>query len=278
MTTTPETEQKPAQADGFSGEQLQELLGLIKDSDSVELKVTVPDSAHRSTLTALDIDPLQAQIRVVTFFDTPDLTLNKAGVVVRARRIQGKGDDSVIKLRPVVPSELPDDLRRSGSFNVEVDALPGGFVCSATMKGSLRPTDVKRALQGDLPIRKLFSKEQRAFYADHAPEGVALDDLATLGPIFVLKARIEPEDLGRRLVAEAWFYPDGSRILELSTRAGTTEAFQVAAETRAFLAGRGVDVSGDQQTKTRKALEFFSANLSPITEGDIVESESPEGE
>jgi hypothetical protein len=275
MTTTPDI---APQTQGFTGEQLQELLGLIKDSDSVELKVTVPDSAHRSTLTALDIDPLEAQIRVVTFFDTPELTLNKAGVVVRARRIQGKGDDSVIKLRPVVPSELPDDLRRSGSFNVEVDALPGGFVCSGTMKGSLRPTDVKRALRGELPIRKLFSKEQRAFYAAHAPEGIALDDLATLGPIFVLKARIEPEDLGRRLVAEAWFYPDGSRILELSTRAGTAEAFQVAAETRAFLAGRGVDVSGDQQTKTRKALEFFSANLSPLAEGDIVETEPPEAE
>ena len=77
----------------------------------------------------------------------------------------------------------------------------------------------------------------------------------------MLKWRIAPEDLGRRLVAEGWFYPDGSRILELSTRAGTNEAFQVAAETRAFLAGRGIELSGDQQTKTRKALEYFSEGL-----------------
>ena len=258
MTTTPETEQKPAQADGFSGEQLQELLGLIKDSDSVELKVTVPDSAHRSTLTALDIDPLQAQIRVVTFFDTPDLTLNKAGVVVRARRIQGKGDDSVIKLRPVVPSELPDDLRRSGSFNVEVDALPGGFVCSATMKGSLRPTDVKRALQGDLPIRKLFSKEQRAFYAEHAPEGLALEDLTVMGPIFVLKLSYVPEEAQRKLVTELWLYPDGTRILELSTKCAPAEIFGVAVRSRSFLSKAGIDLSGQQQTKTKTALEFFA--------------------
>ncbi len=256
MTSTPKT--APKADTGFTGDQLQELLALIAGSDSVELKVTVPDSAQRSTLTALDIDPLEAQIRLVTFFDTPDLALNRAGVVVRARRVQGKGEDSVIKLRPVVPSELPDELRRSGSFNIEVDALPGGFVCSATMKGSLRPNEVRRALHGDLPIRKLFSKSQRAFYAAHAPEGVALDDLSILGPIFVLKFRFSPKDLGRRLVAEGWFYPDGSRILELSTRAGTNEAFQVAAETRAFLAGRGIDLSGDQQTKTHKALEYFA--------------------
>ena len=44
----------------------------------------------------------------------------------------------------------------------------------------------------------------------------------------------------------------------LSTRAGTKEVFQVAAEARAFLAGRGIEVSADQQTKTRKALEYFS--------------------
>ena len=258
MATTEET---PVMTPQLSGDQLQELLSLIADSDSVELKVTVPDSAHRSTLTALDIDPLDAQIRVVTFFDTPDLALNKAGVVVRARRIQGKGDDSVIKLRPVVPSELPAELRRSPEFTVEVDALPGGFVCSGTMKTALRPTDVRRANRGELPIRKLFSKEQRAFYADHAPEGIALDDLTKLGPIFVLKFRFEPEDLGRRIVAEAWFYPDGSRILELSTKCGPSEAFQVAAEARAFLAGRGIEVSGEQQTKTRKALEYFSEAL-----------------
>ena len=263
MATTEEI--PPAAAPSLSGEQLQELLGLIADSDSVELKVTVPDTAHRSTLIALDIDPLDAQIRVVTFFDTPDLALNKAGVVVRARRIQGKGDDSVIKLRPVVPSDLPAELRRSESFTVEVDALPGGFVCSASLKGALGPRDVQSAVAGERPLRKLFSKEQRAFYAAHAPEGIALDDLVVLGPLFMLKLRFTPEVIDRKMVAEMWLYPDGSRVLELSTRCGPGEAFQVAAETRAFLVGHGVDLSGAQQTKTRKALDFFAKSLARET-------------
>ena len=30
---------------------------------------------------------------------------------------------------------------------------------------------------------------------------------------------------------------------------------------RAFLAGRGVELGGEQQTKTRKALEFFAKHL-----------------
>src|SRR5689334_15123608 len=91
-TTTP-----PA----LSDESLVEMLSLIEDADSVELKMTLPEASQRSAVAALDLDPLDAQIRQVFFFDTPDLALNKRGVVVRARRVQRKGDDSVVKLRPV---------------------------------------------------------------------------------------------------------------------------------------------------------------------------------
>jgi hypothetical protein len=242
----------------FSGEELTQLLALIKDSDSVELKLTVPETDQRSAVASLGLDPLEAQIRQVFFFDTPDLALDKQGVVVRARRIQGKGDDSAVKLRPVVPAELPDDLRRSAAFRVEVDALPGGYVCSGALKGALRPTDVARAVAGELPLRKLFSKEQRAFFAAHVEGDIGFDDLAILGPIFVLKLKLAPPKLGRRLVAEMWLYPDGSRVLELSARAEIGEAFQAAAELRSFLTANGIDLSGEQETKTRKALTYFS--------------------
>jgi hypothetical protein len=36
----------------------------------------------------------------------------------------------------------------------------------------------------------------------------------------------------------------------------------VAAETKGFLVENGIDVGAEQETKTRKALEFFSARLS----------------
>jgi hypothetical protein len=255
MTTTQAT---PV---ALTHEQIAEMLGLLKDSDSVELKLTVPEHDQRSAVLALGMDPLEAQIRQVFFFDTPDLALDKQGVVVRARRIQGKGDDSVVKLRPVVPSELPAELRALKDFRVEVDALPGGFVCSGTLKRPLEAGEVKKVVTGERPLRKLYSKAQRAYFAEHVKD-VELDDLSILGPIFVLKDRVTPEELGRRLVAEMWIYPDGSRILELSTRAETNVAFQVAAEARAFLAGKGIDLSGEQQTKTKKALEYFASHMS----------------
>jgi hypothetical protein len=242
-------------------EQLTELLGLIKGADTVELKLSVPDSNRRSTVVALDMDPIAAQIRQVMFFDTPDLALNRAGVVVRARRVQGREGDTVVKLRPVVPEDLPGKLRKSPMFGVEVDAMPGGFVCSASMKGRRDDAEVKAVFEGSTTLRKLLSKEQRAFYERHAPEGLELDSLRHLGTITVFKLKFTPEGYDRRLVAEIWNYPDGSRLLELSTKCLPQEAFMVAAETKAFLAANGVDLYAEQQTKTRTALEFFAAEV-----------------
>jgi hypothetical protein len=65
--------------------ELPELLSLIGDSDSVELKATVPDSDRQSMVQSLEMDPMDA-------------------------RSQRKGGDSVVKLRSVVPSELPKPL------------------------------------------------------------------------------------------------------------------------------------------------------------------------
>lgn len=97
---------------------------------------------------------------------------------------------------------------------------------------------IRESRERGAPLRKLFTKQQRAFYAEHAPEGIGLDDLV-----------------------ELWLYPDGDRILEISTKCAPSEAFQVAAETRAFLGERGIAPAQNQQTKTRKALSFFSDQL-----------------
>jgi hypothetical protein len=248
-------------APALSGAQLSELLGLLKGADTVELKLTVPETDQRSAVASLELDVLDSQIRQVVFFDTPDLTLSRIGIVVRARRVQGKGDDSVVKLRPVVPSELSPKLRKSPNFGVEVDAMPGGFVCSASLKAKWGAGSVKPVLAGDRPIRKVFSREQRDFFTANVPKGQNLDDLVPLGPINVLKLRFVPKAFPRRMVAELWFYPNGTRILELSTKCQSGEAFQVAAETRAFFSENGVDLTGQQQTKTRTALEHFSKVL-----------------
>lgn len=254
-------DQMSGQAPALTAEQLGELLPLLSGADSVELKLTVPDEHHRSTALTLGMDVLDGQIRQVTFFDTPALDLDAHGVVVRARRVQGSAGDSVIKLRPVDPAHLPDGLRKKKSFGVEVDAMPGGFVASGSMKAEVANSRVQDVLLGRRPIRKLFTREQRAFFAAHAPAGLELDALAILGPINIVKLKFRHPDFDRRLVAELWLYPDGDRCLELSTKCPPSDAFTVAAEAKAFLGGQGVDLGAPQQTKTKTALRYFAEHL-----------------
>ena len=85
----------------LSGARLQRLMELMGGADTVELKLTIPETTRAGTSAALGVDPLDAQVRQVFFFDTPELALNAAGVVVRARRRQGEDGDTVVKLRPV---------------------------------------------------------------------------------------------------------------------------------------------------------------------------------
>ena len=186
----------------LSDAQLEDMLALTSHADSVELKLTIPDSERRSTVAALGMDPLDAQIRQVFFFDTPDLRLNSQGVVVRARRVQGRGDDTVVKLRPIVPDQLPPSVRKARGMVVEVDAMPGGYVCSASFKGALDTPQVKQAAAGERAVRKLFTKPQRAFDQEHAPEGLGMDDLMVLGPITVFKLKFSDQDGPRVLLPQ----------------------------------------------------------------------------
>lgn len=79
-----------------------------------------------------------------------------------------------------------------------------------------------------------------------------------LGPVNALKLKVAPKALPHKLAVELWLYPDGSRILELSTKCAPPDLLDTVTETREYLRAQGVDVSGEQATKTRKALGYFS--------------------
>ncbi|MBK7508212.1 MAG: hypothetical protein IPI16_08690 [Comamonadaceae bacterium] len=248
----------------LSGDQFINMFKLIKGANSVELKLSVPLTGHRATIKSIGLDPVEAQPRQAFFFDTPDLALNKAGVVVRARRIQGGDADTVIKLRPVDPSTIDPDLRRSAAFKVEVDVMPGGFVCSASFKGVCTGKEVLDVTSGTMPLRKLFSKEQRAFFTAHAPAGITMDKLVILGPTFLLKAKHQPKDFDRPIVVEMWLYPDGARVLEVSTKCLPKEAFEFGGQFKNYLAAKGIVLGTDQSAKTKNSLEYFSARLESV--------------
>ena len=246
---------------------LAELLELIGHADSVEVKVVVPMSHHRATIESIGLDPIEAEPRQVFFFDTPKLDLYEHGLIVRARRIQGGAGDSVVKLRPVNPRNVREELRRSDNFKIEVDAIPGGFTCSGSYTGRCSAQQVLDTVTGEAPASALLSKGQRRFFREHAPGAIgkkktAMDALLPLGPLFVLKGKLRPKKLGRALTVELWLFPDGSQNLEISTKSTPDDAFTAASELRTWLDERGVEIAAGQETKTAAAMKFFAAQPS----------------
>lgn len=247
----------------YDAEQLAGMLAILPDVDSVELKLTVPDDFQRSAARILGIDPLDAVLRQVAFVDTPDLRLSAAGVVLRARRTQRKPGDLTVKLRPAMPHDVPDGYRGHEGFKVELDASPAGYTCSCSLTIEAPDRRVRKMMIGARGIQGLLDDDQRALLGERLPEDVGPDDLRVLGPINVLKCRFRAKGYRRRLAAELWVLPDGTRILELSTKAPPDQAFQTAAETKALLAGKGLDLGSPQETKTKAALAALTAGDDP---------------
>ena len=142
--------------------------------------------------------------------------------------------------------------------------MPGGFVCSASFKGVCTGKEVLDVTSGTMPLRKLFSKEQRAFFTAHAPAGITMDKLVILGPTFLLKAKHQPKDFDRPIVVEMWLYPDGARVLEVSTKCLPKEAFEFGGQFKNYLAAKGIVLGTDQSAKTKNSLEYFSARLESV--------------
>ena len=257
----PIRQRNPLHAQRLSAEDTIKVLDLLKGSTSVELKLTIPDREQGAVIKRLGFDPVEGQPQQTYFFDTPDLALNKAGLIVRARRLPGGKGDTAVKLRPIDPAMVDRDHLRDPEFKIEVDAMPGGFVCSASAKGRCSAQEVLNVSDGTIPLKSLFSRSQRQFYAAHAPAGLGMKDLVALGPTFALKSKHYPKGFDRRITIELWLYPDGSQLLEISTKGSPEEAFQLAAQFRGFLASSGIDIGEQTGTKTNSALKFFSKQI-----------------
>ncbi len=228
--------------------------------DSIELKMSVPDN-QRMALADIGVDPMGAQIRQVFFFDTPDLELFQKGVVLRARRNQRDDDDTVVKLRPVDPTKLPKNVRSSKNFKVEMDVTAAGYVISGSMKGVRKAGMVQQALAGKLSIEKLFTKEQRQFFDEFAIDCPDWSQLVALGPINVMKLKFVAPGVSENVTVEQWHYPGQIPAVELSTKSSPAQSHKLALEGQRFLREHGLNASGQQEPKTRKALEFLAARL-----------------
>lgn len=245
------------QAWRMAGDDLDRMFTLVREVGHVELKFTVAEDSFEAVRAMFGAGV--ERVRNVYFLDTPDLTLRRHGVLARVRGGQ-RPNDSVVKLRPIEPGSVPAALRRREDFTVEVDATPHSFICSGALKQRLGKNAVERAVNGQRGLRTLFSEQQLALLAGRLSGKVGVDDLETLGPVEVRRTRPRPggPGPGRGLELQEWMYPDGSRLLEVSTRCTARDLLQTAAHAKSFLDRHGIAQTGPCPTKADTTLAYFT--------------------
>ena len=225
---------------------------------AVEVKITARVEDEDLVLDLLKDRDEEPKERTVYFFDTPTLQLFDVGLVLRARKTKGDVDDSTVKIRPVDPKRIPIDWMKTEGFAVEMDRVGDKHIISAKLGAEQAEGEIDDAVAGRRPLRKLFSADQERLIAEFGPQEIGWEALTTMGPIAVHKWKIDAKKLGHEIVVERWKLPDKSDLVELSIKVAPGEATEAEEAFMALLAAMGLEISGDQQTKTRGALTFFS--------------------
>jgi hypothetical protein len=229
--------------------------------DGVEIKVTLRPDQELRGLRSLKLDEETAEVRVITFFDTPGLDLFHAGVALRARLVKGDADDSTVKMRPVDPARVSPKWHATEGFKLEADQTGDQTVCSASLTAVQDPKDIDAVGEGHKPIETIFTKEQVLFLSEFSPDPVVFDRLRPLGPIRVLRWKTKHKGFPHELTTEEWRLPDGEDLVEVSIKVEPAEAAAAFGAFEEHLRSLGLDPEGAQATKTRTALEYFASHL-----------------
>lgn len=221
-----------------------------------ELKVTVDRDAIDGVLADFGLTPDLAELRDVWFYDTQDLALFEAGAILRARSVTGDDDDSTVKMRPLLASEVDPVWFEEKDFKCETDWTPSKATSSCSLGRELDEGEIEDVAAGEADLDSLFSHEQEDFLAEHGP-WFDWDELGPLGPVPAQVWKVEHDELPAKMTAELWRLPFED-FLELSIKVPDDEAQAAFDELLAWLAARDVPLSDTQETKTRRALEILT--------------------
>lgn len=223
----------------------------------VELKLALPEDQIDRAISRFKLKGDKATEREITFYDDARLSLYDSGLILRSRKVIDGPDDSTVKMRPLDPSEVDEDLFDERGFKCELDRTlgeAGGTSCSFTVEQDRGEID--DVADGDRSVKKLFSEGQEDFAETYYD--VDWDELRPYGPVETLKWRIKVSGFDHKLTFELWFLPDGRDLMEVSCRVDADEAFEAELDLERYLADKGLYGADEQTSKTRAVLSFFA--------------------
>lgn len=220
---------------------------------TVEMKITARARDEDEVLEALEQAHIEPEAREVYFFDTEDLTLFEAGIVLRARRVHDGADDSTVKLRPVDSKSIGERWKADPKLEFEVDAVGDDYVASAKLSADQDCGEIDEVARASAACGACSRMTRSNFSATTHPVELRSNGIsfAHLGPVNVHKWEFEPKDLGYEVTVEEWVLPDRSDLVEISIKVDPNEAVEANERFVDFLRSRGFDTEGEQQTKTR---------------------------
>lgn len=228
---------------------------------AVEIKVTIrPDQELRAER-AMMVNEDTADVRVVYFYDTPDLDFFNAGVALRARLIKGDDDNSTVKFRSDKMTNIAPDWQQLDGFKLEADWVGDHAVYSASLTCPQRRDEIDAVAKGKRSIDKLFSRDQERFLQEHYKKPVDFGQLRVMGPIRVLRWKLKHANFAYELTVEEWRLPDGDDLVEVSIKVPPEKAAQARTAFDTHLEELHLDPQGAQETKTRTALLYFAKLL-----------------
>ena len=226
--------------------------------DAVEIKVTVRPDQELAAERAMALNEDTAEIRVIHFYDTPQLDLFGAGVALRTRLVKGDRDDSTVKFRPVEAASINEEWKKLKGFKLEADCVGDRVVCSASLTVLQKRREISEVAKGKRAIEKLFSKTQERFLSEFYQGTVDFGALFVLGPIRVLRWKLKQKGFPHQLTLEEWRLPNGEDLVEVSIKTSPRAAPQAKEDFEKYLLGLGLDPQGAQETKTYTALKYFA--------------------
>lgn len=242
------------------GEVDEEASGGKADSSSIkaELKVAISPVHVRRARSRIGLWNAKSETRRVWFYDTPTLEMYEAGVILRAREVDGDDDDSTVKLRPFVLDQLEPRFRVLDDLKCEIDRDLDNESMACSLKDDVAEGQIADVGDHLRQVRTLFSSTQEDMLATHGP-GLTPTDCERLGPIFARVWTIETEELPKKVTAELWYMPEGGQVLELSMKVAQEDADEGMEALLEFIDTRDLDLDASSDSKTKRALTSLTA-------------------
>jgi hypothetical protein len=223
--------------------------------ERAEIKLLVQRDKVPEAMAALKLTEPANKHYQICFVDTADFRLNQAGLILRLRD-KGKGKtETTVKFRPEDPSK-PIDQKWLPKLAREPEWLVGkGQNLSYSLEQEIIGTELLRK-PGD-NLAALFSDEQKAFFKLVMNEEFDPAKLKVFGPIAAEIWEWDEPSVGDKVSAELWKLGD-KQIFELSRKTKPDGLKKKAEDFEKAFQNKGLAVDPDPESKTHKALEYYS--------------------